>query len=75
MTILLMIEFIYVLILSNVAAISVAIYYWRKSRIQVERKESVELQEFLGDLLTGGSLIHVKRIAPADALIHVRHKR
>ena len=70
-----MIEIIYALILLNIATAALAFNFWRKSKIARTRPESIELQEFLTDLLTGGSLIHVKRLAPADAIIHVRHKR
>ena len=70
-----MIEFIYGLIITNVVSLSLTVYFWRKSKFTRQRKESIELQEFLTDLLAGGSLIHVKRIAAADALIQVRQKR
>jgi hypothetical protein len=69
-----MIEIIYTLIMTNVLFIASTAYFWRKSRISKQRQESLELQEFLTDMLAGGSLVHVKRIAPADALIHVRRK-
>jgi hypothetical protein len=70
-----MIVFIYGLLFSTILFLSTTIYFWRKSKLVSQRPDSAELQDFLVDLLAGGSLVHVKRIAPADALIHVRHKR
>ena len=66
-------EFIYLLGFLNIPSLSIAIYFWRKSR-QIKKKETLELQEFLADLLAGGSLIHVQRIAAADSLIHMRNR-
>ena len=70
-----MIDFIYALTASNLLLAALAVYFWRKSKIKRDRPTSVEAEEMLLDLLSGGSLIRVSRIAPADALIHTRHKR
>lgn len=69
-----MIEIIYILIASNVCALALAAYFWRQSRKTKDRPESIELQEFLIDLLSSGGLIHVKRIAPTDVVMRARRK-
>ena len=33
------------------------------------RTESIELQEFLGDILSSGGIVRVERIAPIDVLV------
>lgn len=67
-----MIEFIYALVGTNVLSLALATYYWRKSKITQARPESIELQEFLMDLATGGSFLHVKRLPPGDMVMRRR---
>lgn len=63
-----------ILIVTNILFISLAIYFYLKSK-KVIKKESIELQDFLRDLLNGDSLIHVRRIAPDDIMIRSRSRR
>jgi hypothetical protein len=72
-----MIEFIYfaISVVLNLILLAATLYLFKKSKSPPQRQESVELKEFLMDLLEGGSLVQVKRIASADALIHTRHQR
>lgn len=51
------------------------LYLWRlRSKLNSikSRPDSLELQEFLLDLLNGSGLIHVKRISPTDILLRSR---
>ena len=57
---------ILVLLSSNI--ITIVLFYREKNK-QKQRPESVELQEFLIDLLNGNSLIKVSRINSADILV------
>lgn len=68
-----MIEFIYGLAATNLVSIALAFHFWRKSKTAKARPESVELQEFLMDLATGGSFLHVKRLPPGDMVMR-RHR-
>ncbi len=73
-----MIDLFYVSILSlllNAALLPATFYFYRKARQAGERRESLELQEFLGDMMNGGGLIKVTHVGSADALIRVRNRR
>lgn len=67
-----MIELIYLLILTNILSLILVAYLWRKARLADARPESLELQEFLVDLMGSGGLIRVSRIAPADVVLRRR---
>ncbi len=69
-----MIEIIYGLIVLNIATAALAAYLWRKAKLPSDRPESIELQEFMMDLMAGQALILVKRIAPTDIVIRARRK-
>ena len=69
-----MIEIIYLLTITNLGLLSLSIYLWRKAKLIKSRPESMELDEFLMDLLAGGGLVHVKRIAPTDIVLRARRK-
>lgn len=46
-----------------------AFLFFKSKNEKKDRKESLELSEFLHDLLSGNALIHVQRIAPADIIL------
>lgn len=63
-----------ILVISNLCFASLSAYFWHKSKSKVQaRKNSVELDEFLADLMTGGAIVEVKRLPPENVMI--RHKR
>ena len=68
-----MIEIIYVLIATNLASLFF-LYRQRRNALSKPRKDSIELAEFLGDLLNGGGVLHVKRVDPSDILIRSRRR-
>lgn len=56
-----------------VTAVLLAIIFIKSKKIK-QRPESLELQEFLIDLLSGDSFIQVKRISPGDVLLRSRRR-
>ena len=63
---------IYVLSASMAFNLSSIVYIYlqyRKLKLVKARPESVELKEFLFDLLSGDGLIQVKRIATSDVVL------
>jgi len=68
-----MIYLFYLSIALNISLIISTFYFYQQSRKIKERPESLELQEFLMDLATGGSFLSVKRLPPGD--IVMRRKR
>lgn len=61
-----------ILSISNV----VFLYLWLKAKNESRkpRPESIELQEFLYDLMSGSAIISVSRIAPHDVLLRARSR-
>lgn len=67
-----MIEIIYFLSAFLLLTTSSSIYFYRqyiKYKNQAERPQSVELREFIGDLMTGGAIVHVKCINPENLIL------
>jgi hypothetical protein len=60
------------LVVLNIVFLSAAVYYRQMLSHLKSRTNSVELEEFLMDLLSGGGLIHVKRIASSDVILRAR---
>ena len=69
-----MIVFTYLSIVSNLVLAIITMRLYLKLKSVKARPESVELQEFLMDLLSGGGLVHVKRVASADVVMRVRRQ-
>lgn len=67
-----MIEIIYGLIALNILFAASTAYFWRRTKAANARPESIELQEFLTDLLVSGAMIHVRRVNPNDIVIRQR---
>ena len=64
-----MIEIIFCLTATNLLTLALAIYLYSQKRKPVKPPESIELQDFLGDLMTGGGLVHVSRVDPQNVLL------
>ena len=66
-----MIVVIYGLIISNILAAALAIHFRRKQKI---RKNSIEANELLLDLMRGDALVRVSRVDPSDILLRSRQR-
>jgi hypothetical protein len=67
-------EIIYLLSAALISSTASAIYYWQLSKQLKKRPDSVELQEFLRDLLSGSALLHVSRVDSADIVLRGRRR-
>jgi hypothetical protein len=67
-------EIIYFLAIALISSTASAIYYWQLSKKLKKRPDSVELQEFLRDLLSGSALLHVSRVDSADIVLRGRRR-
>lgn len=64
---------IYLLIALNIVTALTAAYFFRKSR-RGPRKDSVELQEFIRNLMAGEAIVRVSVIDPANLLLRTRRQ-
>lgn len=53
-----------------IASVVLNVYLHRQLK-KVHKTESVELQEFLHDLMAGTALVRISRIAPADIFVRM----
>lgn len=73
-----MIGFIYLLSLTNVISIALLVALYQKNQklkaTLNARPESVELQEFLLDLMTGTSLVKISRVDSTNIVLRTKNR-
>lgn len=62
-----------ILVITNLASLGLAGHFWHKNKTKIQRKNSIELDEFIVDLMTGGAIVEIKRLPPENVMI--RHRR
>ena len=63
-----------ILVVVNIVSLLAAFFYRRKLLQVKQRPNSIELEEFLLDLMSGGGLLHIKRVSPNDVILRMRNK-
>lgn len=63
----------YVLVFLLLVSISVNVLLFRK-RKKPQKTESLELREFLTDLMGGDALLHIRRVSPSDVYLKVGNR-
>lgn len=63
---------IYFLIASNLSTAAFATYLFRKYKTAPPKKESLELKEFIRELMSGEAIVRISVIDPANLLLRTR---
>lgn len=61
-----------ILVITNLSTAFCALYLWKRPTPKIERKNSIELDEFIRDLMTGGAIVEIKRLPPENIVIRQR---